>query len=256
MTFVRPSFDGSRMTEPRPTLTFRIPAESDDADELAGELGQLVRSTEWKRAALIYARVRVGTHGGDRSKINSDLATPNAYAKLGISGLRSPTTIRNYWRAWQDAIDDGIAKPAILGSDVALPAAEWSDYYPPREIDIEPPKPAEPPHPPDAIHDVPVDTDSIISDEVHDVVFDDADESQQDMLHACQMFVADTVLIVRKSTAKALEWVNRHTPIDNDDERAEILENIEMARAALDALRRAIVGEALSDSELYRITET
>lgn len=254
MTLVKPPFDGSGMSEPSQQVgVFRIPANAGDADELAGELGQLVRSTEWKRAALIYARVHVGSHGGDRTKTTSDLATPNAYAKLGISGLRSPTTIRNYWKAWKAAIDDGVAKPAALGTEIDLPAPEWSDYYPPCEINIEPPEPVEPPHPLGAIHDSHVG--SIVDDERHDVSFDDSDESQQEMWQTCQMFVEDTVLTVRQSTAKALEWVNRHTTIPNSGDREEILENIDMARAALDALKRAISGEALSDSELYRLTD-
>ena len=71
---------------------FTIPADPREADALAGELGELVTAAEWRRSALIYARVHVTTHGGDRSKPNSGLGreTPDQFARRRIVGLRSP----------------------------------------------------------------------------------------------------------------------------------------------------------------------
>jgi hypothetical protein len=121
--------------EPQDSSRFVIPGKAAEADALAGELGELATAVEWKRAAIVYARVRVGDHGGDRSKINSDLAadkmTPAEYALLGIHGLRSATTIRAYWRAWDDAITEGLAEPVALGDEVTQPDAQWADYYMP-----------------------------------------------------------------------------------------------------------------------------
>ena len=117
-------------------MSFTIPAKPAEADALAGELGELATATEWKRAAIVYARVKVGDHGGDRSKINNDLAsgkiTPNEYALRQIHGLRSATTIRAYWRAWDNAVTEGIAQPVNLGDEIELPDAEWGDYYNPQ----------------------------------------------------------------------------------------------------------------------------
>lgn len=249
----KPKFDGRNMTEP-PTLTFQIPSNPADADSLAGDLAELVRSSEWKRAALIYARVQVSGHGGDRSKITSDLATPTAYAKLGISGLRSPTTIRAYWQAWQNAVDDGIAQPAMLGKEIHIPNIEWSEYYPPKKNIDAPPEPVQPPHHPEAPHHITTDsnTDTIDRDEDDDYF---ADETPQDMLEECRAFITDSVQLVKQSTTTALEWVNRHVIINDGPERTEILREIEMASAALDALKRVIIGETISDSDLYRVTD-
>jgi WhiB family transcriptional regulator, redox-sensing transcriptional regulator len=128
---------GSAMTAPdtHPVSGFTIPADPTDADHLAGELGELATACEWKRAAIVYARVQVSEHGGDRSKLKSDLAngkmTPAEYAVLGIHGLRSPQTVRRYWRAWQRAVDEGLAEPVKLGDTVELPTAEWGDFYAP-----------------------------------------------------------------------------------------------------------------------------
>ncbi len=248
----KPKFDGRNMTEP-PILTFQIPSNPADADSLAGDLGELVRSSEWKRAALIHARVQVSGHGGDRSKITSDLATPSAYAKLGIVGLRSPTTIRAYWQAWQNAVDDGIVQPAILGKEIHLPRVEWNEYYPPKKNAVTTPEPIEPPHDIDAVGCTIADSDTDTLEDNADT--ESLDDTPHDMLEECRVFIADTVQLVKQSTTTALEWVNRHVIIDDGPERAAILQEIEMASAALDALKRVIIGETISDSDLYRVTD-
>lgn len=111
---------------------FTIPADPKTADGMAGDLGELATATEWKRAAIVYARVRVQDCRGrpaEAEKVASDLLTPAEYALLGIHGLRSKTTVRAYWRAWDNAVVEGLAQSVSLGDNVQLPEAEWADYY-------------------------------------------------------------------------------------------------------------------------------
>lgn len=110
---------------------FVIPSDPGRADALAGELGELATATEWKRAAIVYARVQVYDNQGRPSaeKVNSDLLSPAEYAAVGIHGLRSKTTVRAYWRAWDKAVTERLALEVSLGDAVELPDAEWADYY-------------------------------------------------------------------------------------------------------------------------------
>lgn len=113
-------------------ITFTVPADPAAADAMAGELGALATATEWKRAAIVYARVRVQDGQGrppGAEKDKTDLLSPAEYALRGIHGLRSKTTVRAYWRAWDNAVAEGLAQPVSLGDTVDLPDAEWADYY-------------------------------------------------------------------------------------------------------------------------------
>jgi hypothetical protein len=114
---------------------FIIPGDAAKADTLASELGELATAIEWKRAAIVYARVRVQDSQGRLAgeKVKTDLLSPAGYALRGIHGLRSKTTIRAYWRAWDNAVTEGLAQPVSLGDTVQLPDAEWSDYYHPSD---------------------------------------------------------------------------------------------------------------------------
>jgi hypothetical protein len=126
---------GARPTKTTPPPVhdkFRLPATAAEADKLVAELGQLATATEWKRAAIVHARVHVtDSPGRPTEKVNSDLLTPKQYAKLGIHGLRSKTTVRRYWRVWQRAIEEGVAEPVKLGDRVALPGPDldWAEYF-------------------------------------------------------------------------------------------------------------------------------
>lgn len=114
------------------SATFTLPSTPSDADNLATELGELATATEWKRAALVYARVRVQGRDGRPVKeltAKDDRLSPEQYAQRGIHGLRSKTTVRAYWHAWDNAITEGLVQPASLGDTVELPEAEWADYY-------------------------------------------------------------------------------------------------------------------------------
>ena len=131
-------------------MRFTIPADPDQADALAGELGELASATEWRRAAIVYSRVHVrDSQGRPTEKVTSDhLMPPAEYAEKGVYGLRSRTTIRAYWRAWHQAIADGLAQTVSLGDEIELPSVEWNDYYrpldlttPPAAADYVPPPP-------------------------------------------------------------------------------------------------------------------
>jgi hypothetical protein len=131
-------------------MRFTIPADPDQADALAGELGELASATEWRRAAIVYPRVHVrDSQGRPTEKVTSDhLMPPAEYAEKGVYGLRSRTTIRAYWRAWHQAIADGLAQTVSLGDEIELPSVEWNDYYrpldlttPPAAADYVPPPP-------------------------------------------------------------------------------------------------------------------
>ncbi|SPM43590.1 Mycobacterium numidiamassiliense ORFan [Mycobacterium numidiamassiliense] len=115
---------------------FVLPATAAEADQLNGELGQLAMAVEWKRAALVYARVYVAdSPGRPTEKVNPDLLTPKQYAGLGIHGLRSKTTVRRYWRIWQRAVEEGNAVPVKLGDCVQLPTVGWDEYLWPPEVE-------------------------------------------------------------------------------------------------------------------------
>jgi hypothetical protein len=122
------------VTDMTPAFDFVIPAKAADADALAGELGGLATAVEWKRAAIVYARVLVREHAGRPEEMlkTAHYLSPRDYALLGIHGLRSANTVRAYWRAWDDAITEGLAEPVALGDEVTLPDAEWHDYYTPQ----------------------------------------------------------------------------------------------------------------------------
>lgn len=120
-------------TAPAPRERFTLPVTAAEADALAEKLGQIATATGWQRAALVYARVKVSGHGGDRSKINIDLAddrmTAEQYAMLGVHGLSSATTVRRYWRCWDHAVDDGLVEPVGLGDEAELPDAGFDEYF-------------------------------------------------------------------------------------------------------------------------------
>jgi hypothetical protein len=115
-------------------LRLDIPADHIEADSMLDRLGALATSIEWKRAATVYARVPVcasrGRPPASENGKSTLLLSPDQFATLGIHGLRAPRTIRNYWRAWDAAISDGIARPVSLGDEVDIPTEPWDDYYP------------------------------------------------------------------------------------------------------------------------------
>jgi hypothetical protein len=51
------------------------------------------------------------------------------FATLKIRGLRNRAEIRRHRKAWQLAIEHGLAVDVKPGDTITLPDAEWSDYF-------------------------------------------------------------------------------------------------------------------------------
>lgn len=93
-------------------MKITIPASLDEAKASLNGIGALLTAKEWERAAIVYAFTRDGTDSDKnprRSRSTTSLL-PREFAALGIMGLGSDTTVRQYRKAWQTAIDDGQAK--------------------------------------------------------------------------------------------------------------------------------------------------
>lgn len=125
-------------------MRFTLPATPDDADAMAREFAVIATATNWARGALVYARVVVRDSPGRvwSSESTALIAksgnyqndwearlTPQSYADLGIVGLRSRTSVMQYWRCWHLAVADGIAVPVRLGDQVDLPDVDFQRYY-------------------------------------------------------------------------------------------------------------------------------
>ena len=119
--------------EPVAAVTFKIPANADEACKVAQQLGEWATAAQWGRCALVFALVRVGRHGGDRSKVKVDLDADSKmsaaeFAGLNIHGLTSPTSVRRCWAVWDRAVADGLAVAVSLGDEIVLPDVDWADY--------------------------------------------------------------------------------------------------------------------------------
>ena len=82
----------------------------------------------WERAAVVYA---LTGKSGPKSK-NRYTIWPNGQmssrelSRLGIAGLKDPTVIRSYRKAWVDGGGDLDIKP---GSTYTLPISDFKDYF-------------------------------------------------------------------------------------------------------------------------------
>jgi hypothetical protein len=89
-----------------------IPASLDDAvDELNG-IGELITARKWERAAIVAAYVRLDGSGRNARD----------FARLGIVGLTTPTSVTKYVQAWLDANAGRYPKP---GATRRLPRKEF-----------------------------------------------------------------------------------------------------------------------------------
>jgi hypothetical protein len=111
--------------------TIIVPASLEDAVSALSGIEGLLTAKEWERAAIVAAFTRQETHGGDRKSdqvVESplDRLVPRAFAAMGISGLRSDQTVRNYRKAWMDEV----GRAPEPGQEVALPSTPWppTDY--------------------------------------------------------------------------------------------------------------------------------
>ena len=70
--------------------------------------GQFTTAKEWQRAAIVYAFTYEGTGGpsGNRNAgENSSALTVSEFAVLGVKGLATRDSVRNYRKNWEWAID-------------------------------------------------------------------------------------------------------------------------------------------------------
>lgn len=247
--------------------TFTIPADPGDADAMLRELGDLATATGWKLAAVVYALVRVQESPGRprAEKASSDLLTAAQLAERGINGLRSKTTIRAYWRAWDKAITDGLAVPVSLGDEVQLPDTEWSDYYNVQTYSTPPfyrPSGAESLHDPTDMVDAgelgecpPMASDLDESElSVEGGQLDDASEAGGEddaSLAKWQTKVIARYLRSMKTKADyALGYMRSATEYD----RQVVLEYVDTVRGILDSIAALVDGESFDD-KLSRILD-
>lgn len=98
-------------------MKIQIPASVNEAVEKLGSLGKLLTATEWERAAIVAAFVEEGEGRGKSVNASSSIS-PQEFAALGITGLRSKDTVRRYVRAWMDEVG---TRPQA-GHSVSLPS--------------------------------------------------------------------------------------------------------------------------------------
>jgi phage N-6-adenine-methyltransferase len=101
----------------------------DDAETMVAEANNNQRAAfghHWRTAALVYAWT-FDTGGGrpKKSAGNPTLFTLDAFAKLGIRGLRDRATVAKYRAAMMRAIDARLCSEPVRGRPVALPAIEF-----------------------------------------------------------------------------------------------------------------------------------
>ena len=144
-------------------MKFEIPDTMEKAEDEAVRLGEESSLDEWSRAAIVYASVWVSEDGGRPSKtltaerLAAGKVSATTYANKGIIGLKSPQTVRLYWKAWVKAMEElGWDQLDIhFGDKVDLPVdLDWCEIYlPPKEVEMgpfvedPPPPPAKPKKP-------------------------------------------------------------------------------------------------------------
>lgn len=103
-----------------------IPATIEEAQSTLEGLGALLTAKEWERAAIVYAFTEERREGRPSKLTTSgEFLSIAEFAALGIAGLKSDTTVRDYRKAWQSAVDDGYARPVVPGQGVDLPKRSY-----------------------------------------------------------------------------------------------------------------------------------
>lgn len=100
-----------------------IPTDIEGVKADLNGVGVLITAKEWHRAAVVASFVTLSEHGGDRTKgKRSSALAPKEFAALGIHGLKSDNTVRQYVKAWTETA--GLEPPAP-GEEITLPDIEW-----------------------------------------------------------------------------------------------------------------------------------
>jgi hypothetical protein len=100
---------------------FTIPANVVEAIHVLTGLGALLTARQWVRAMIVYAFTRDSRQGRNGSSTGM---TCMEFAELGITGLRSDRTVRNYRNAYRWAIERG-APDVGPGDNAVVPDQDW-----------------------------------------------------------------------------------------------------------------------------------
>jgi len=110
-----------------------VPPTLDDAFGRLADIGRLMLARGWEQAMCVYAYTRdgePGEHWAEKRGTTTTLLTPREFAQRGIKGLHSDKTVRFYRKAWQWAMEKGLAEEPMPGQLVDLPTVdfpEWGD---------------------------------------------------------------------------------------------------------------------------------
>lgn len=98
-----------------------IPKTIEQAQERLGAVGALLTAKQWERAATVAAFVRLSEQNANRHTVATESGryTPGQFAALGIHGLRSKDTVRDYVQVWLTNNDQTYPEP---GSHVDIDA--------------------------------------------------------------------------------------------------------------------------------------
>src|SRR5262245_130692 len=101
--------------------SIEVPGTIREATARLRAVDKLVTATEWERAAIVAAFVRL-PGSGSKGNLTSEVSSAEDFAARGINGLRSPQTVRLYVTRWLEASNGKYPQP---GRKVKLPTAEW-----------------------------------------------------------------------------------------------------------------------------------
>lgn len=199
--------------------TASIPATRDDLVTDLTAAGDLLRATGWQLAATVWAwtEPKQGERTSD-SSVGSRMSI-ESFARLRVRGLSSHVSVRRYRRAWQEAVDAGVACTVEPGDKVELPDVTlWSFDGDGHLVDETLPEPDREPSVTPRTHHTP----SPASDELND----DGDDAPDD----------------------TPEW--HGTPLDEDEiERRATIDWIDSVRAKLQVFRARAANDRLRDSD-------
>lgn len=82
--------------------TINIPTSIEQAVDALVGVEALLRAKEWERAAIVAAFVEVSE---TQAHVSSDMRSSAQFAALGIAGLKSPNTVREYASRWLEQRD-------------------------------------------------------------------------------------------------------------------------------------------------------
>ena len=101
-----------------------IPTDIDAVVADLNALGALITAKEWHRAAIVAAFVTLADGKGKTIRNGTSTISPEAFAALGITGLKSPHTVRRYVKIWEST-GQPLPKP---GHEISLPNMEWAEW--------------------------------------------------------------------------------------------------------------------------------